>query len=197
MESKDLLPCSLSDTLSSSAIHCKHQVQLQLRQKFRLNNQENTETKLRVFCKVFLARCTSLREKKGRVSKTEVFLRFWCARKCPDNSFCLLTAVFSTEQKWANRRCSEAVSSLASGPRADSLPWFDSPLVQGVSQLRNTDKVQYIQRPGRLGQMALEQKRHSKNEWKSPKNVKNWGFLAIFSCSKQPSAGIPLSSVKN
>ena len=39
--------------------------------------------------------------------------------------------------------------------------------------------------------------RESKNERKSPKNVKNWGFLAIFSCSKQPSAGIRLSSVKN
>ena len=32
---------------------------------------------------------------------------------------------------------------------------------------------------------------------KSPKNVKNWGLLAIFSCSEQPSAGIRLSSVKN
>ena len=37
----------------------------------------------------------------------------------------------------------------------------------------------------------------SKNERKSPKNVKNWGVFAIFSCSKQPSAGIRLSSVKN
>ena len=55
-----------------------------------------------------------------------------------------------------DRRCSEAVSSLASGPRADSLPWFDSSLVQGVSRLRNTDEVQYTQRPGHLGQMALE-----------------------------------------
>ena len=59
----------------------------------------------------------------------------------------------------ANRRCSEAVSFLASGPWANSLPWFDSPLVQGVSRLRNTDKVQYTQRPGHLGQMALEQKK--------------------------------------
>ena len=39
--------------------------------------------------------------------------------------------------------------------------------------------------------------RERKNERKSPKNVKNWVFLAIFSCSKQPSAGIRLSSVKN
>ena len=62
-----------------------------------------------------------------------------------------------------NRRCSEAVSSLASGLWADSLPWFDSPLVWGVSRLRNTDKVQhqYTQRPGHLGQMALEQKKIS------------------------------------
>ena len=28
------------------------------------------------------------------------------------------------------------------GLRADSLPWFDSPLVQGASQLRYTDKAQ-------------------------------------------------------
>ena len=35
-----------------------------------------------------------------------------------------------------------------------------------------------------------------KNERKSPKNVKNWGFLA-FTCSKQPSAEIRLLSVKN
>ena len=39
--------------------------------------------------------------------------------------------------------------------------------------------------------------RERKNERKSPKNVKNWWFLAILSCSKQPSAGIRLSSVKN
>ena len=28
------------------------------------------------------------------------------------------------------------------GLRADSLPWFDSPLVQGASRLRYTDKAQ-------------------------------------------------------
>ena len=39
--------------------------------------------------------------------------------------------------------------------------------------------------------------RERKNKRKSPKNVKNWVFLAIFSCSKQPSVGIRLSSVKN
>ena len=38
--------------------------------------------------------------------------------------------------------------------------------------------------------------RERKNERKSPKNVKNWGFLAIFLCLKQPSAGIRLSNVK-
>ena len=39
--------------------------------------------------------------------------------------------------------------------------------------------------------------RERKNKRKSPKTVKNWGFLAIFSCLKQPSAGIRLLSVKN
>ena len=57
-----------------------------------------------------------------------------------------------------SRRCSEAVSSLASGPRADSLPWFDSPLVQGASRLRYTDKAQ-MQRPGHTGRKALATKR--------------------------------------
>ena len=35
-----------------------------------------------------------------------------------------------------SRRYGEAVSSLASGPRADSLPWFNPPVVQGVSRLQ-------------------------------------------------------------
>ena len=56
-----------------------------------------------------------------------------------------------------SRRCSEAVSSLASGPRADSLPWFDSPLVQGASRLRYTDKAQ-MQRPGHTGRKVLATK---------------------------------------
>ena len=56
-----------------------------------------------------------------------------------------------------SRRCSKAVLSLASEPRADSLPWFDSPLVQGASQLRYTDKAQ-MQRPGHTGQKALATK---------------------------------------
>ena len=59
-----------------------------------------------------------------------------------------------------SRRCSEAVSSMASGPWADSLPWFDSPLVQGARRLRYTDKAQ-TQRPGDMPQMALAQKRRS------------------------------------
>ena len=81
-----------------------------------------------------MARCTPLRENEGQV--TEGFLRFWCARKCPedcvDDSFCYIR------------------------------PFF----------------------------------RESKNERKSPKNVKNFRFFAIFLCSKQPSAGIRLLSVK-
>ena len=53
----------------------------------------------------------------------------------------------TTRDKCVSRRCSEAVSSLASGPRADGLPWFDFPLVQSASRLRYTDKSQ-MQRPG-------------------------------------------------
>ena len=54
--------------------------------------------KLRVFCEFFLARCTPLRENEGQVSKTEGFLRFWCARKCDedcaDDSFCYIRPFF-------------------------------------------------------------------------------------------------------
>ena len=45
------------------------------------------------------------------------------------------------------------------GLRADSLPWFDSPLVQGASRLRYTDKAQ-MQRPGHTGRKALATKKH-------------------------------------
>ena len=44
------------------------------------------------------------------------------------------------------------------GLRADSLPWFDSPLVQGASRLRCTDKAQ-MQRPGHTGRKALATKK--------------------------------------
>ena len=62
------------------------------------------------------------------------------------------------KQQESSRRCSEAVLSLASGPRADSLPRFDSSLVQGASRLRYTDKAQ-MQQPGDMSQMALAQKK--------------------------------------
>ena len=44
------------------------------------------------------------------------------------------------------------------GLRTDSLPWFDSPLVQGASRLRYTDKAQ-MQRPGHTGRKALATKK--------------------------------------
>ena len=44
------------------------------------------------------------------------------------------------------------------GLRADSLPWFDPPLVQGASRLRYTDKAQ-MQRPGHTGRKALAKKK--------------------------------------
>ena len=49
------------------------------------------------------------------------------------------------------------------GLRADSLPWFDSPL--GASRLRYTDKAQ-MQRPGHTGRKALATKR-STNIWET------------------------------
>ena len=74
----------------------------------------------------------------------------------------LLACQFNQTLKPTNsRRCSEAVSSLASGPWADSLPWFDPPLVQGASRLRYTDKAQ-VQRPGHTGRKALATKKNIK-----------------------------------
>ena len=50
------------------------------------------------------------------------------------------------------------------GRRADSLPWFDSPLVQGASRLRYTDKAQ-MQRPGHTGRKALAKKKKETIAW--------------------------------
>ena len=64
---------------------------------------------------------------------------------------------------------------LASGPRADSLLWFDSPLVQGASRPRYTDKAQ-MQRPGHTGRKALAKKK----KWpilKESKKVHAWQTL--------------------
>ena len=40
------------------------------------------------------------------------------------------------------RRLAKRYRPWPKGLRADSLPWFDSPLVQGASRLRYTDKAQ-------------------------------------------------------
>ena len=60
------------------------------------------------------------------------------------------------------------------GLRADSLPWFDSPLVQGASRLRYTDKAQ-MQRPGHTGRKALATKKkdYSSGSLYEPKRNKN------------------------
>ena len=50
------------------------------------------------------------------------------------------------------------------GLRTDSLPWFDSPLVQGASRLRYTDKAQ-MQRPGHTGRKALATKKKKRLQW--------------------------------
>ena len=57
------------------------------------------------------------------------------------------------------------------GLRADRLPWFDSPLVQGASRLRYTDKAQ-MQRPGHTGRKALATKKERVD------------FLADLACSR-------------
>ena len=82
--------------------------------------------------------------------------------------FCGLLASNKEQPRPKSRRGSEAVSSLASGPRAGSLPWFDSPLVQGASRLRYTDKAQ-MQRPGHTGRKALATKKQPRPK-AQPKN---------------------------
>ena len=65
------------------------------------------------------------------------------------------------------------------GFRADSLPWFDSPLVQGASRLRYTDKAQ-MQRPGHTGRKALATK---KSTWEPGRGVPGCrGGLRPFCC---------------
>ena len=64
--------------------------------------------------------------------------------------------------KWLAMATADAVAKRyrpwPKGLRADSLPWFDSPLVQGASRLRYTDKAQ-MQRPGHTGRKALATKK--------------------------------------
>ena len=54
--------------------------------------------KLKVFCVFFWPGAPPLRENKGEVSKTEGFLRFGCARicpeNCPDDLFCYIRTFF-------------------------------------------------------------------------------------------------------
>ena len=57
------------------------------------------------------------------------------------------------------------------GLRADSLPWFDSPLVQGASRLRYTDKAQ-LQRPGHTGRKALATKKRLLPPLRPPRKKK-------------------------
>ena len=58
-----------------------------------------------------------------------------------------------TPKEWGDRDDKFGLRALA-----DSLPWFDSPLVQGASRLRYTDKAQ-MQRPGHTGRKALATKK--------------------------------------
>ena len=61
------------------------------------------------------------------------------------------------------------------GLRADSLPWFDSPLVQGASRLRYTDKAQIAatgpywpkgaRKKKRVERAPLPRKRHPEKSW--------------------------------
>ena len=76
-----------------------------------------------------------------------------------------------------SRRCSEAVSSLASGPRADSLPWFDSPLVQGASRPRYTDKSSNAATGPYWPKGARNKKRH--NQLRTTLDAWAWRILNL------------------
>ena len=79
-------------------------------------------------------------------------LRHACARENSEGKI---------SKSWQiSRRCSQVVSSLASGPRAGSLPWFGPPLVQGASRLRRTDEAQ--KRVGDTFRKALATRKHEK-----------------------------------
>ena len=58
----------------------------------RAKMSENRQKTLKTwgFWQFFRVRSNPLRESGCRVLKTEGFLRFWCARICANNSFCLI-----------------------------------------------------------------------------------------------------------
>ena len=58
------------------------------RGKMSENRQKTSKTG--GFWRFFRVRSNSLRESGCRVSKTGFFLRFWCARICAHDSFCLI-----------------------------------------------------------------------------------------------------------
>ena len=68
----------------------------------------------------------------------------WNAALCPGLMFC--AAMLSFFSFFFLLSSADAVAKRyrpwPKGLRADSLPWFDSPLVQGASRLRYTDKAQ-------------------------------------------------------
>ena len=71
------------------------------------------------------------------------------------------------------------------GLRADSLPWFDFPLVQGASRLRYTDKAQ-MQRPGHTGRKALATKKSlGQTLWRAYHLVLRWRARMGGRCHEQ------------
>ena len=56
----------------------------------KMSESRQKTSKTRCFWRFFRVRSNPLRESGCRVSKTGVFLRFWCARICAHDSFCLI-----------------------------------------------------------------------------------------------------------
>ena len=81
--------------------------------------------KLMVFWRFFNVRSNPLRESGCRVSKTDGFLRFWCARICPNNLFCYIRPL-QTLSQGAPRWCQTSLNQ--SETRLMVLEWFQRAL---------------------------------------------------------------------
>ena len=79
------------------------------------------------------------------------------------------------------------------GLRADSLPWFDSPLVQGASRLRYTDKAQ-VAATGPYWPKGARNKKRPGGSW-VPWRAAPLGCVFVLVWFIETSAGIVLSFV--
>ena len=70
--------------------NCAHDSFCLIFERGKMSENRQKTSKTGGFWRFFRVRSNPLRESGCRVSKTGVFLRFWCARICAHDSFCLI-----------------------------------------------------------------------------------------------------------